>query len=114
MKLRRPFIWQDEMMEVRELFRRVDRVRKSGFTGFSTWGSPPPSADMLSRNRLRRRRALCSVELSHLNYKEAPFECLNHLQNIRGMCTRIQRQVSRSIIILSYFHLPFLHCMISL
>jgi hypothetical protein len=93
LKLRKPFIWQDEMMEVHELFRRVDRIRRSEFTGFSTWGSLPPSADTLSRNRLRRRRALCSVELSHLNYKEAPFESLNHLQNIRGMCTRIQRQV---------------------
>jgi len=104
LKLRRPFIWQDEMVEVRELFRRVDCVRKSGFTGFSTWGSPPPSANMLSRDRLRRRRALCSLELSHLNYKEAPFESLNHLQNIRGMCTRIQRQVSHSILALYFIY----------
>lgn len=93
-KLRRSPKWQDEMAEVRELFKRVDRVRQGGFTGFSTWESPPPSASTLSRNRLRRHRALCSMELSHLNFKEAPFEALNHLQNIRGMCTRIQRQVN--------------------
>lgn len=92
-KIRRPFIWQDEMNEVRELFRRVDRVKRGGFTGFSTWDNEVPSADTLSRNRLRRRRAQFAVELSHLNYREAPFEALTHLQHIRGMCTRIQRQV---------------------
>uniref|UniRef100_A9U350 Predicted protein n=1 Tax=Physcomitrium patens TaxID=3218 RepID=A9U350_PHYPA len=80
------------MVEVRELFKRVDRVRQSGFTGISTWKSRIPSAGTLSQNRLQRRRALCSVELSHLNYQEAPFESLNHLQNIRGMCARIKRQ----------------------
>nr|PNR51749.1 hypothetical protein PHYPA_010937 [Physcomitrium patens] len=96
-KLRQSFVWEDEMVEVRELFKRVDRVRQSGFTGISTWKSRIPSAGTLSQNRLQRRRALCSVELSHLNYQEAPFESLNHLQNIRGMCARIKRQVLQFI-----------------
>lgn len=90
---RRPFIWQDEMTEVREAFRRVARVKQSSFSGFSLWDADSPTAETLSRNRLRRRRSQFAFELRHLNYKEAPFEALTHLHNIRGMCSRIQRQV---------------------
>ena len=97
--LRRPFIWQDEMMEVRELFRRVERVRRGRFSGFSTWDGASkarvlPSAETLSKNRLRRRRAQCAAELQHLNYKEIPYEALTHVNNIRSMCSRIQCQAS--------------------
>lgn len=90
---RRPFIWQDEMTEVREAFRRVARVKQSSFSGFSLWDADSPTAETLSRNRLRRRRSQFAFELRHLNYKEPPFEALTHLHNIRGMCSRIQRQV---------------------
>ncbi|CAK9213276.1 unnamed protein product [Sphagnum jensenii] len=93
-KERKPFIWQDHMTEVRELFRRVERVKRRGFSGFSTWADDSPTAETLSKNRLRRRRAQFAVDLTHLNYKEEPFESLTHIHNIRGMCSRIQRQDS--------------------
>ncbi len=95
-KERKPFIWQDHMTEVRELFRRVERVKRRGFSGFSTWADDSPTAETLSKNRLRRRRAQFAVDLTHLNYKEEPFESLTHIHNIRGMCSRIQRQVRLS------------------
>ncbi|KAL3702317.1 hypothetical protein R1sor_020339 [Riccia sorocarpa] len=88
---RRPFIWQDEMAEVKNLFRKVAKVKNSGFTGFSVW-KDEPTAETLSRNRLRRRRAQYPLDATHLNYSESPYEALNHLHNIRGMCSRIQRQ----------------------
>ncbi|KAL2649327.1 hypothetical protein R1flu_017455 [Riccia fluitans] len=88
---RRPFIWQDEMAEVKNLFRKVAKVKNSGFTGFSVW-KDEPTAETLSRNRLRRRRAQYPLDGNHLNYSESPYEALNHLHNIRGMCSRIQRQ----------------------
>lgn len=90
-RTRRPFVWQDEMAEVRNLFRKVAQVRDSGFTGFSLW-KDEPTAETLSRNRLRRRRSQYALELTHLNYGESPYDALTHLHNIRGMCSRIQRQ----------------------
>ncbi|KAG6552899.1 hypothetical protein Mapa_005554 [Marchantia paleacea] len=88
---RRPFIWQDEMAEVKNLFRKVAKVKNSRFTGFSVW-KDEPTAETLSKNRLRRRRSQYALDLTHLNYSESPYQALNHLHNIRGMCSRIQRQ----------------------
>ncbi|BFI25518.1 hypothetical protein MPTK2_1g21800 [Marchantia polymorpha subsp. ruderalis] len=88
---RRPFIWQDEMAEVKNLFRKVAKVKSSRFTGFSVW-KDEPTAETLSKNRLRRRRSQYALDLTHLNYSESPYQALNHLHNIRGMCSRIQRQ----------------------
>ncbi|CAK9205897.1 unnamed protein product [Sphagnum troendelagicum] len=90
---RSKLLWQDDTKEVRQMFGHVRRLKHNGFSGFSMWDENVPTAQTLSRNRLRRRRAQFAFDLTHLNYKEAPFEAFTHLHNIRGMCNRIQSQV---------------------
>jgi hypothetical protein len=85
---RSKWLWQDDTKE-----------------GFSMWDDNVPTAQTLSRNRLRRRRAQFAFDLTHLNYKEAPFEAFTHLHNIRGMCNRIQSQVCMNMQKLLYFHM---------
>ncbi|CAM6063782.1 unnamed protein product [Sphagnum tenellum] len=89
---RSKLLWQDDTKEVRQMFGHVRRLKHNGFSGFSMWDENVPTAQTLSRNRLRRRRAQFAFDLTHLNYKEAPFEAFTHLHNIRGMCNRIQSQ----------------------
>ncbi|KAI5057831.1 hypothetical protein GOP47_0027846 [Adiantum capillus-veneris] len=105
---RRPHVWQDDMAEVKETFRRVARARhrRSAYFHGSEWQSSPPrvTAPMLSRNR--RARIRCQVPSSGFqvpvkvlqeiqgNRSQSPFVSLNHLQNVLGMCRRIRSQQS--------------------
>jgi hypothetical protein len=101
---RSKLLWQDDTKKVRQFFGNVRRLKHNGFSGFSMWDDNVPTAQTLSRNRLRRRRAQFAFDLTHLNYKEAPFEAFTHLHNIRGMCNRIQSQVCMNMQKLLYFH----------
>ncbi|MCO5562143.1 hypothetical protein L7F22_015769 [Adiantum nelumboides] len=100
---RRPHVWQDDMAEVKETFRRVARARLRQRKG--SYDSPPRvTAPTLSRNR--RARIRCQVPSGGLqvpvkilqemqgNRSQSPFVSLNHLQNVLGMCRRIRSQQS--------------------
>ncbi|CAK9262820.1 unnamed protein product [Sphagnum jensenii] len=110
---RSKLLWQDDTKEVRQIFGHVRRLKHNGFSGFSMWDDNVPTAQTLSRNRLRRRRAQFAFDLTHLNYKEAPFEAFTHLHNIRGMCNRIQSQIcreaSKTIFLFVHTHLHSKH-----
>ncbi|KAH7437571.1 hypothetical protein KP509_05G079000 [Ceratopteris richardii] len=96
----KPPIWQDAMVEVKETFRRIQRVKHSGFTLWDdrTMRSGPD----LSRNRLARVKMQAPLSGFNLpsrtlreienNRSQPPIVSFNHLQNLLGMCRRINAQ----------------------
>ncbi|KAH7331027.1 hypothetical protein KP509_20G012500 [Ceratopteris richardii] len=105
---RKPAVWQDEMAEVRETFRRVTRARKSqgnyseaavlGRRRGVTSNGTEVTAPMLSRNRRAKMRSQVppggSLHDVQLGRSESPLVAFNHLQNVAGMCRRIRSQHS--------------------
>eukprot|EP00249_Psilotum_nudum_P005674 c19107_g2_i1 orf=250-2460(+) len=99
----RPAIWQDEMVEVRETFRRIARVKQSGFT---VWDRREiRSSGSLRRNRLAKiKNQVPAASMHNLpgsaarmiqnNRSQPPFVSLNHMKNVVSMCRRIQSQNS--------------------
>ncbi|KAJ7528623.1 hypothetical protein O6H91_15G011000 [Diphasiastrum complanatum] len=92
------------MREVKETFRRVAEVKRSGFSAWDDHDWGVRRGPTLSRNRQIRVRSLVPSRSLHLpakvlkeiqnNRSVSPFVSFSHLQNVQGMCRRIQSQCS--------------------
>ncbi|KAI5079149.1 hypothetical protein GOP47_0006820 [Adiantum capillus-veneris] len=99
-RVEKPAIWQDVMVEVKETFRRIDRVKHSGFT---LWDERRMrTGPALSHNRMARVKTQAPLRDFNLpprtlreienNRSQPPIVSFNHLQNLLGMCRRINAQ----------------------